>query len=181
MIASSPIKTKNKQMKNATKNSLKQALLVLMVVFAGACSVHTQTSDAGQDNIMNMINARRYTFKAQNAIPQRGSTVFLTGEYDLKVSKDTIIAFLPYYGQAYSAPMDPSKGGIKFTSTDFTYTTEKKKRGWDVTITPKDVRDSDIRYLVLSISNDGYGSLRVFSNNRDGITFSGQIVPLKGK
>lgn len=168
-------------MKNTTKNSLRQALLVLMVVFASACSLHKQTSDAGPDNIMNMINAKSYTFKAQNAMPQRGSTVFLTGEYDLKVSKDTVTAYLPYYGQAYSAPIDPNKGGIKFTSTDFNYTTEKKKRGWDITITPKDVRDTDVRYLFLSISNDGYGSLRVFSNNRDGITFSGQIVPRKRK
>lgn len=166
-------------MKNKDKIVFKKILLLLAIFFAGAGFGHAQTSD--NDKITRLIEAKRYTFKAETAIPQRGGTRYLSSEYDLKVSKDTVIAFLPYFGRAYTAPMDPTKGGIKFTSTDFTYTTEKKKRGWDITITPKDARDADVRYLVLSISNNGYGSLRVISNNRDGISFSGYITQSKEK
>jgi hypothetical protein len=56
--------------------------------------------------------------------------------------KDTINAYLPFYGKAYSIPYGSNEGGIKFTSTDFNYTlTPKKKGSWDITIIPKDYRD----------------------------------------
>lgn len=164
-------------MKNARKNILKNIFLTLAFVFAVVFIGYAQKSN--KDQIKAMVAAKEFIFKAQVAIPQRGSSRYLTSEYDLKVSKDTITAFLPYFGRAFSAPMDPGKGGIKFTSTDFTYNSENTKRGWEITITPKDTRDADVRYLVLSISNGGFGTLRVISNNRDGISFSGNIVGLK--
>ena len=164
-------------MKSATKNLLKVALLILTILAAGFAG-YSQNSDPDNEKIKSMIESRNYTFRAQAAIPQRGGTRYLSSEYDLNVSKDTITSFLPFFGRAYSAPIDPTKGGIKFTSTDFTYEVEKKKQGWDITITPKDAR-ADVRYLVLSLSDDGYGTLRVISTNRDGISFSGYITSRK--
>ena len=165
-------------MKNTRKNIPRSIFLILAFVFAVVFVGYAQKSNK-KDQIKSMVAAKEFIFKAQVAIPQRGSTRYLTSEYDLRVSKDTITAFLPYFGRAYSAPMDPGKGGIKFTSTDFIYNSENTKRGWEITITPKDTRDSDVRYLVLSISNGGYGTLRIVCNNRDGISFSGNIVSLK--
>ncbi|MGZ3911843.1 MAG: DUF4251 domain-containing protein, partial [Flavisolibacter sp.] len=58
-------------------------------------------------------------------------------------------------------------------STDFSYTVHKKKKGWDVTILPRDTRE--VREMFLSITTSGYGRLQVSSNNRDGISFNGYI------
>ena len=44
-------------------------------------------------------------------------SIYLSPYYYLKVSKDTVVAYLPYFGRAYTAPADPTEGGIKFTST----------------------------------------------------------------
>jgi hypothetical protein len=134
-------------------------------------NLSAQKLDPGQ--VKAMVESGRFTFKAQTALPQSGASLPLTSEYDLRVSPDSVVSFLPYYGRAYS-PVYPGEGGIKFTSTEFAYAYKwKKKKGWDVTLTPKDTRDA--RQLILRISENGYASLQVISNNRQAISFNGYV------
>jgi hypothetical protein len=130
--------------------------------------------------IKKMVDSVNFVFEANTAIPQTGGTRQLTSEYDLRVVKDTIIAFLPYFGRAYLAPNPgETEGGIKFTSTNFIYTSKQKKNGsWDIFIKPKDNNISDwrdVQQLRLTISSDGYATLQVTSSNRDPISFYGYI------
>src|SRR5271169_4609287 len=81
-------------------------------------------SAQSESDIKNMIESGKYIFIAQYAMPMRGNNIYLSSEYDLSVSKDSIISWLPYYGRAFQAPIDPNEGGIKFTSTKFKYTSE---------------------------------------------------------
>lgn len=132
----------------------------------------------GQDDkkaaIGELVKSRQFVFKAQSASPTSGRTRQLTSEYGLWVKKDTVVSALPYFGRAYSAPVDPTSGGINFTSTDFEYTeTEGKKGGWQIEIKPKDNRD--VQQMSLSISTSGYGTLQVRSNNRQNISFYGYV------
>ncbi len=121
------------------------------------------------------IDAQTYTFKAQYAMPMRGGQKYLTGDYDLRVTKDSVIAYLPYFGRAYmSAPITPEESGIMFTSTKFGYKIEpKKKGGWLITITPANVKY--VAKLMLDVSPSGTASLNVSSNYRDVITFTGYV------
>jgi hypothetical protein len=77
------------------------------------------------------------------------------------------------------APYNPTEGGIKFTTTKFTYNSKVgKKGGWTVIIKPTDKNISnwrDVQTMTLSISPDGYASLQVISTNRDPISFNGTI------
>ncbi|WP_320052857.1 DUF4251 domain-containing protein [uncultured Acetobacteroides sp.] len=120
------------------------------------------------------IEAPNYTFVANIAIPMRGSARNLTSTYDLRVTNDTIVAYLPFFGRAYTAPISPEEAGIMFTSTKFTYTKKiTKHEGWEITIKTKDTK---VKYeLFLSISKNGYGTLTVQSVNRESISFSGTI------
>ncbi len=108
-------------------------------------------------------------------MPQRGGGKQLTSEYDLRVTPDSVISFLPYFGRAYfDVPYGGGDGGLKFTSTRFTYEVkEKKKGGWEISIVPSDVKN--LSRLLLYISPDGYASLSVNSINRDFITFDGYL------
>lgn len=125
--------------------------------------------------IKNIVETRNYVFKAQTALPASGSTRQLTSDFDLRVSKDTIISDLPYFGRAYTAPMNPAEGSLRFTSTDFQYAaTNKKKGGWNVIITPKDLQDP--RQLTLSIFDNGTASVVVTSYNRQPISFNGYVT-----
>lgn len=139
-----------------------------VVVFSMA---HAQQKET---DIKNKIQAKSYVFMVQSVSPMRGSMRQLTPEYDLRVSPDSIISWLPYFGRAYSAPINASEGGIKFTSTNFTYTVmNRNKGGWDITIKPKDA--TDVNRLFLTVFANGSASLQVISNNRDPITFNGYI------
>lgn len=126
--------------------------------------------------VKQAIDSKNYVFTAQSATAQRGRTRQLTGsDYTLVVRPDTIDAYLPYYGRAYNAPIDPSESGIKFTSSQFEYAIkEGKKKSWQITITPKDV--SDTRQLYLEVFENGRTSVRVTSNNKESISFDGYIT-----
>ena len=131
---------------------------------------HEQSAEIGK-----LIQSKNFVFVAQYALPLGGRSVNLTSLYDVKLSGDTITSDLPFYGRAFVAPINPSDGGIHFTSTKFDYTVnEKKKGGWDITIQPKDTKD--VRQMFLSVSENGYASLQVTSNNRQAINYTGYVT-----
>ncbi|WP_295674344.1 DUF4251 domain-containing protein [uncultured Mucilaginibacter sp.] len=159
-------------------------ILVLLAVVSGSFNLsYGQNSKkaARQAAVKNMVDSTRFYFNAEYALPQRGGMKNLTSIYDVKITKDSINAFLPYYGQAYMAP-DPgaTEGGIKFISTNFSYKVNPgKKGGWEIIIKPKDHDIGswrDVQQLILHISPDGYASLYVLSTNRDPISFQGNII-----
>jgi hypothetical protein len=155
------------------------ALLLLLPFTATLAQSNAEDKKAAkQAAIKNMVEGQNYVFQAQQALPLGGRTRQLTTEYDLKVTKESITSYLPYFGRAYTAPIDPTKGGIQFTSKDFDYTlTPNKKDGWTAVIKPKDNRD--VQQMTLNISSEGYTSLQVTSVNRQPISFSGIVVAPK--
>lgn len=149
-------------------------------------------AQTNKETTVKIVTDKHYTFVANTALPmsnldvsrvlammpgsQGGSAINLTGsQYDVKVTKDSVVAFLPYYGRAYSAPMDPSQGGIKFTSKDFTYTESKSKKGnYTIQINTKDVQRENYRFTI-NISVNGYASLTASSINKQPILFNGYL------
>jgi hypothetical protein len=128
--------------------------------------------------IKAIVEAQNYVFKAQTALPTAGSTRQLTSDYDLRVSKDTIISDLPYFGRAFTAPLNPSEGPLQFTTTRFQYmVSANKKGGWNVTITPKDLTDP--REIIMTIFDNGSASMVVNSTNRQPISFNGYVTAKK--
>jgi hypothetical protein len=128
-----------------------------------------------QSAVKDMIESQHYTFKAQSVNPASGRTRQLTTDYTLKVSKDTVIADLPYFGRAYTAPINPADGGINFTSANFDYAMSLgKKNSWEITIKPKD--HSDVQELTLTVFENGNADLRVVSTSRQFISYSGYIA-----
>lgn len=156
-------------------------LLLILAFFtgiAGAQSTKKEKAAAKIAAIKQMVDARKYVFRANFANSMRGGTKSLTSDYDLRVAPDTISAYLPYYGRAYVASLNVTDGGIKFTTTHFEYNAKETKKGWEILIKPKntDITDMrDVRQLRLLISTAGYASLSITSSNRDPISFDGTI------
>lgn len=154
-----------------------RAILVLTAIVILGFSCKAGDSLTKQEVITKLtekIESTNYTFVPQTALPMSGKSISLDYSYSLKVSKDTINSYLPYFGRAYTAPISPTDGGIKFTSKDFDYSVTKNKKGiWDVSITTKDTLR---KYsLSLSIGDTGYATLVVNENNRQPISFYGKI------
>ncbi|MEO6149906.1 MAG: DUF4251 domain-containing protein [Mucilaginibacter sp.] len=153
------------------------ATVLLGINTANAQNTKAEKKAAKEKAIKNKIDSTNYTFTANYATPLRGGQRLLTpGYYDLKVTKDTITAYLPYFGRVYmNPPLNPDDAGIKFTSTKFDYNiTEKKKGGWMITIQFNDTDKA--RRMTLDISESGYATLISVSNNRDAISFYGDVT-----
>jgi hypothetical protein len=172
-------------MKHLIKSFLVFAFMLGCINLAHGQNTKKERQASKAAAIKKMVDDVNYVFEANTAIPLRGGSRQLTSPYDLKVSKDTIVAWLPYFGRAYVAPVNPSEGGIKFTWTKFDYKVKQAKNGnWEITIKPKEKNIGDMRdvqRLLLDISSSGYASLQVISSNRDPISFYGDIVKVKAK
>ena len=154
-------------------------MLILASLLSVSIPSHAQNTKKDKDaekiaTTKNLVDSQNYVFIPQSAMPMAGRVRQLTPDFDLKVTKNSIVSYLPYFGRAYTPPIDPTKGGIQFTSKDFEYTaTPKSKGGWDVLIKPKDYRD--VQQMNLSISSTGYATLQVTSTSRQPISFNGYI------
>jgi type II secretory pathway pseudopilin PulG len=160
-------------------------LLILFVLVAASSVLYAQDKKSKKElkeeqaaMTKKLVEMQDYRFVAQIALPMSFRTVYLTSDYDLTVCRDTISAYLPYYGRVYVAPMNPSEGGIKFVSTDFTYKVESaKKGGWSIYITTKDTQR---RFeMTLNISTSGATILTVNDVTRRSISFNGYLEKRK--
>lgn len=173
-------------------NTLKTFLVLPLLLFG--IQLQAQTD---KDAVTKAIFAQDYVFSARSAQPLNasdinnilsrmpgytgGGTINLAGSsYDLVVKKDSIVAYLPYYGRSFSPKIggNPDDSGIKFKSKSFGYILKnRKKGGWQIEIKPKDVKDN---YTVnLTVGATGNATMIITSNNQQSITFDGNINPSK--
>jgi Domain of unknown function (DUF4251) len=151
--------------------------ILLSAFFASVCLIGVRAQD-NESATKLIVESGQFIFHAQTAMPMSGTSRQLTSEYDLKVSKDAVVSYLPFFGRAYSLPYGTTDGGFNFTSRKFDYSvSQRRKGGWQINIKPKDV--ADFREFSLLLSKTGYGTLQVVSNNRQPISFTGYITSLK--
>jgi len=166
----------NKQDMKASNKLLLKAIAVFLGVLLSYSAVFAQKNDS---STANLIQSKYYVFKVQTILPTGGNIRHVTSDYDLTISGDSLISYLPYFGRAYMG-VDPNDGGLNFTSTNFGYSIQnRKKGGWDIVITPKDTKD--VRTMTFNISENGYGSLQVISNNRSAISYNGYVAEPRKK
>jgi hypothetical protein len=161
------------------KTSLKISSVLLLLFFTSTANAQQTPKQLKAQqkaaSIKHKIDEQKFVFIAQYAQPLRGGQRYLTSDYDLHIKKDSVTAWLPYFGRVYmDAPYNPTDDGIKFTSTKFDYKiVEKKKNGWTITIVMHDVRRT--QKLLLDVFTNGSANLQATSNSRDAISFIGYI------
>ena len=154
--------------------------LITFLIITLAISTGAFAQDKNENPVAAAIQNKEYVFKVRSIMPATGGTRQTNSNYDFTVKHDTLISYLPYFGRAYSAPIGQGTDPLNFTSNDFTYkVTEGKKGGWLIEIRPKDARN--IQVMNLNLSKNGYGTLYVNQQNRQAISYSGKVEPLKKK
>ncbi len=155
--------------------------LNLMQVSAQTDKMVIEKLVASKSFVFNATRAHPMSESSLNQIlgPNAVNTVLdlSNGRYYLRITKDSIVADLPFFGRAFSAPMNTDNTGTRFTSKDFKYSTSRKKKNWIITIEPKDVQDS--QKLILRISDSGSAILSVNNYNRQTISFDGYISKIQ--
>ncbi len=160
-------------------NRAKILLVLSMTIFMlSSCSstkkIQSESGKSSSALVKNMVDSQKFVFVAESVNPLHGRYRNLTSSYDVSVFKDSLVSYLPYFGRAYTAPINPSEGGINFTSSNFSYDViQTKSDKWDVTIKPHDVRE--IQQLNFTIFDNGSASLIVTSSSKDPISFSGHL------
>jgi|SRR6218665_328597 len=149
--------------------------LMAAILLGGTALLSAQDMDSAV--VRQKVESKKYTFVAQSANPMRGRTIQLTSLYDLTVSGDSVTAALPYYGRAYSAPINPSDNGVNFAAVTADYKSIYRKKRWEITIRPKEVQN--VNEMNLTIYPNGRASLQVNSNIRQPITFYGILSETK--
>lgn len=160
---------------------LKTGLIALSFMVAVIPVTLSQNSENNKPAIIkNMIDSQNFVFVPNTMIPLRGGSKALTSYYQLGVSKDSLVSYLPFIGRAYNAPILPGENGFDFTSTSFEYKIKNHKRsGWDITIKPKD--HVNVQQFILRVFDNGSASLNVISLNRDPVSYSGYVTGHKQK
>lgn len=152
-------------------------MFLLLGMFA---TISWQQKAAAQDDkndketiVKNLVDSKNFVFVPTTVSPLRGGSRPITSDFDMRLYGDSVISYLPYFGRAYTAPIDPSEGGVNFTSKDFEYAASHSKKGWNILIKPHDVKE--VQELHLSVTTKGYATLQVTSFNRDAISYNGYI------
>lgn len=137
-----------------------------------------KASSEKEASVKKLLDSRRYRFIPQSVQTQSGRSRQITN-FSLEVRQDTLISYLPYYGVAYSATMGASEGPLDFKATNITYSSEAANNGnTQITIRPEDPQ-TDAQEFFLSVSSSGYGNLSVRFNNRQSISFYGEVRQLR--
>ena len=155
---------------------MKRILLTFCFACIALLQIHAQ--DSAKSTIKTVLDARRYEFEPDQMTSTKGKSRHLTPGYILQLKGDTLMVYLPYVGRAYSAPMNSSDAGFDFTTTNFSYTVkEGKKKSYIVTIKTKDkVYNTE---FTLTVYDDGTTYVRTNSNDRDAVSYNGDIKEIK--
>ena len=100
-------------------------------------------------------------------------TVHLSSPYSVEIRNDSVISYLPFYGRAYSIP-DGGGEGLIFQAPLDEYEMEMNKKGTaKVKFTARSPEDKFT--FNLTIYSNGSASINVNMQNRESISFSGEM------
>ena len=177
------------------KNKIATGLLGLFLLcFISSCLTQKEKIEQNVE-LQKIITQKKFRFVATSAQPQRTNYFFpfsnynlvlnpmitqnLNGYYSLSINNDTLNCHLPYFGVVnQSIAYNSADQGIKFTSSDFSYEQKQNSNGnYSITIVPKEKQRANKLYL--NVSADGFASLNIIFNDRDGILFYGNIQAIE--
>lgn len=161
------------------KMSLKLIIpIIAVLLLSGFTSEKKEKKEKKTIDGFALVDSKSFVFDAQSMTSQKGAHRSLTSSYDLTIKGDTAIAYLPFVGRAYSGAYG-GDGAIEFDGDMQDYKVElkeKKKEKNDQKVVSFVVKGNNDTYTCrLSVSRSGNASLTVTSNNRQAMSFNGQI------
>ncbi|NEU10117.1 DUF4251 domain-containing protein [Flavihumibacter sp. R14] len=163
------------------------ALLLLIIlscisIRSGSLTTATEGQSAKETDVQKLLKSRTYRFVPQSVQTQTGRSIQINN-YSLEIRNDTLVSHLPYYGKAYSGSVGATDSPLDFKATNIKYTSEAgKKDRTQINIRPEDPK-IDAQEFSMSVSSSGYANLSVQFNNRQPVSFYGEIssLPVKKK
>lgn len=131
-----------------------------------------------QKQIALLVESKEFVIVTYRAMPQSGSVINLTTEYNVDFHPEWIKSDLPFFGRGFSGiGYGGTDSGIKFEGKPSVYTVEKKKKNYVITAAIRGERDS--YSMMLTVYFDGSATLFVTSNSRSSMSYDGDIKKFK--
>lgn len=151
--------------------------IALLILLSGAVGLSAQSKKEKKEQmklvVKELLASEKYKIHANTAFPMRGRSIPLSSPYALEVRNDSVISYLPYYGRAYSIPYGGGEG-LVFKAPLKDYKTEKDKKG--NTRIQFSARTLEDKYdFSVSVFDNGAASIDVMMQNRQSISFSGEL------
>ena len=159
-------------------------LSALASILLVACGTHagitgSMTKAERQIYVANQVydnlNNRRFTIEVDAMKPLRGGMRMLNDRYELPVKADTVMSYLPYFGQVYKANPYMQQVGLNFTGTIYDYAAAMVKQG-QYRISFRTRTEEDTYVYNIDLFDNGKSDISVFGEFHDAITFTGQMV-----
>jgi hypothetical protein len=150
---------------------------VLAVSACGILSSETREERAAREAreaqmVHRGIETGDFTINIDRMYPVRGTSKTVTN-YSIKVKDRVLTSYLPYIGQAWRVPYGGGHA-LNFDAPIVNYTvTQPRADGYEIRIYVK--TDEDEHLYRLTVFDNGRASLDVQSQNRDRISYSGEM------
>ncbi len=128
--------------------------------------------------VKDLIDQKAYKFIATQMLPSGAPGNHISYGYDLTINDNEVICYLPYLGRAYTADLS-GKGPYNFENKIENYSIKRSKKGYLIKFEARN--KSDNISFVLDVELNGSSSLRVYSDNRQGISYLGDIGEIEEK
>jgi hypothetical protein len=149
----------------------KLAYLLLFCLMLSTAAIAQQNDP---EKLQEAVDTKTFVFEGRQASGMRGRMIQLDPGYTLEVSREKVSGNLPFFGRSYQGTPGSTDIGLKFDFSEYDYTVKpRKKGGWDITIEPGE--SNDVRSIFLTIQTSGNASLRITSNSKDPMSYTGFI------
>ncbi|MFA5301367.1 MAG: DUF4251 domain-containing protein [Bacteroidales bacterium] len=158
-------------------------ILSLVLLFFASESMEAQTRKeekaarkaAQEQQVCDLVDSGSFAISFDRANPTRGMSRTLSPDYEMKFENNRVTTYLPYFGTAHTAPMDPTKLAIELTDQEIDVKTEKDpKKGYSVTFSAKTQTNENITFY-LKITYSGMATLSINSSTREPISYLGNL------
>ena len=103
-----------------------------------------------------------------------GSSRSISYGYSVEVRNDSLFSNLPYFGKAYQVPYGGGKGLIFDASITHYQESQKKNGSRQIDVEVKNEEDTYDYHM--TVFDNGSSSINVQAREREGISYSGEMV-----
>ena len=155
------------------------SLMTVVILALAGCASQRMTSQEKAvqkallaQKITESLRQRDYQIDVTQATPDGwGRVIQLTSLYSVRVSGDTIVSNLPFFGRAYSVPYGGGSG-LNFTGMIRHYDETLTRKGEHILYLDVESQEDTYRYII-SLFDNGKATVSVTPRQRSHISFSG--------
>jgi len=150
--------------------------IVLLTLLAGCATQQERAERRAQTRkaVNEAVEKRQWHIDVTMMRPMRYTSRMVSSDFYLELRNDTLRSYLPYLGQVHWTPMIYPSIGLNFEQPILSYQhIHHKEHIHQIDMVVR--TEEDAYHYEIEIYDNGEADIRVRSNNRDPISFEGNV------